>query len=387
MRAQQSIAAFVALLVLSTGAGAAAAAAPTAGGATATAAEHSLQTPVAGQSSVPVQSTAPGQARPQQTTRCDYPSLYNQTVDGVVAIRTGSGEGSGFAYRTYRDNGTSYIVTNAHVVENYSSVSVQFSAGESVTGDVVGKDVYSDLAVVRVNKTPDYVDALDVAESSTRPGTYVAAIGNPFGLEETITHGIVSGVNRSMPTNRGFTIPDVVQTDAAINPGNSGGPLVTCNGTVLGVNTAGIAAARANNIGFAISSSVIRQVVPSLISTGEYSHAYLGVRVAPLVPAVVQANDLKTTQGVYVDQVVSGGPASGALRGSTGTKTVNGTTVPVGGDVIVAANGHPITSNEDLAGFLLTQARPGDTVTLTVVRNGRRQQVKVTLGTRPQPSG
>ena len=323
---------------------------------------------------------------PQQTATCNYTALYNQTIDSVVAVRTNTGLGSGFVYRTAQENGTSYIVTNAHVVGNASSVIIQFAQEDSRQGTVVGRDQFTDLAVVRVNQTPGYAEALSVADAPPEQGRMVAAIGNPFGLEETITHGIVSGLNRSMPTQLGFSIPNVIQTDAPINPGNSGGPLVTCDGTVVGVNTAGISAQRAENIGFAVSASLINQVVPELIETGEYKHAYLGVRTAPLTPGLVAANDLNVSTGLYVHEVVEGGPASGALQATTSQTVINGTQIPVGGDVIVSIEGQPISSGEELSSYLLTETRPGDTVTLTVIRNGERQQVNVTLGERPDPA-
>jgi len=315
---------------------------------------------------------------------CNYSTLYTQTIDSVVAVRTDTGQGSGFVYQTGENDSTSYIVTNAHVVGSAESVIVAFAQEESALGTVAGRDRSTDLAVVQVNETPGYVEALPVAERSPKHGTKVAAIGHPFGLDGTITHGIVSGLNRSMPTTTGFTIPNVVQTDAPINPGNSGGPLVRCDGTVVGVNSAGIAAERADNIGFAISPGLVNQVVPALIDTGEYSHSYLGVRGGSLTPGLIAANELDVTAGFYVHNVTQGGPASDALQGTSDTVTRNGTQVPVGGDVIVRIDGRSVNSGEDLASYLLTETRPGDEVTLTIIRDGERQQVTVTLGERPE---
>jgi S1-C subfamily serine protease len=351
------------------------------------------------------QQGGPGQAG--SSGSCDYTSVYDRTIDSVVAVQANGGLGSGFVYRTDAGaaggtgtavgtgtstaagtptvTGTAYVVTNAHVVGDADSVLVQFAREESRPGTVVGRDRYTDLAVIRVDRAPGYADALAVADAPPVHGEPVAALGNPFGLEETITHGIVSGLNRSMPTQSGFAIPNVVQTDAPISPGNSGGPLVTCEGTVVGVTSAGISAQGAENIGFAISPTMVRQVVPTLIERGAYDHAYLGVSTAPLTPPLVAANDLGVTRGVYVHRVVEGGPASGALSGSTGTAVQDGTEVPVGGDVIVAIDGRPIGSGEDLSSYLVTETRPGETVTITVVRGGERADVDVTLGTRPQP--
>lgn len=321
-----------------------------------------------------------------ESATCNYSSLYTQTIDSVVAVQTDSGEGSGFVYQTSENNSASYIVTNAHVVGSAGSVIVEFTQEESQLGTVVGQDSSTDLAVIRVNETPDYVEALSVANTTPEKGSKVAAIGNPFGLEETITHGIVSGLNRSMPTTTGFTIPNVVQTDAPINPGNSGGPLVRCDGTVVGVNSAGIAAEGADNIGFAISPKLVNQVVPELIDTGEYNHSFLGVSTAPLTPGLIAANDLNVTSGLYVHNVVEGGPASDALQGTTDVVIQNRSRIPVGGDVIVSIDGQSINSGEDLSSYLLTETRPGEDVTLTIIRDGERQQVTVTLGERPETS-
>lgn len=331
--------------------------------------------------------TGPAQtAQTNESATCDYSSLYDRTVDSVVAVKTDTGQGSGFVYRTGENNSSSYIVTNAHVVGSAESVIVGFTREESALGTVVGRDRATDLAVLRANETPGYVEALPVADTPPEQGRKVAAIGDPFGLEETITHGIVSGLNRSMPTKNGFTIPNVVQTDAPINPGNSGGPLVRCDGTVVGVNSAGIAAERADNIGFAISPNLVGRVVPELIDTGEYNHSFLGISSAPLTPGLVAANDLNVTSGLYVHNAVAGGPAGDTLQGTTDTVARNGRRIPVGGDVIVSIDGQPINSGEDIASYLLTETRPGDEVTLTVIRDGNRQRVTVTLGERPESS-
>ncbi|MFB6165707.1 MAG: S1C family serine protease [Haloarculaceae archaeon] len=315
---------------------------------------------------------------------CNFRRTYDRTIDSVVAIQSSAGVGSGFVYRVSND--TSYVVTNAHVVGDSGVVGVNFAGGESVTARVVGRDVYADLSVVRVNGTPDGVSALPIARGPAEHGEYVAALGNPFGLEQTITHGIVSGTNRTLPTRLGFQIPNVVQTDAPISPGNSGGPLVTCNGTVVGVDTAGIEAQGAQNIGFAISASTVREIVPALIRSGSYRHGFLGVSLAPVTPALGDALGENVSRGAYVVSVASGSPAASTLQGASRYERVNGTRVPVGGDVIVGVNGRPVDSPEDLTTYLFTNGHPGDTVTLTVVRDGQRGQVNVTLGRRPQPS-
>lgn len=310
---------------------------------------------------------------------CNYTDVYRDAIDGVVLVQTQGGLGSGFVWQA--ENDTSYVVTNEHVVGDNATVLVRFSQGETVRGEVAGTDRLSDLAVVRVAETPDYVETLNLSERTATPGEAVAAIGSPFGLERTITQGIVSGVNRTTPTETGFPIPLSIQTDAAINPGNSGGPLVACDGTVLGVNRAG----GGNDIGFAISAELVREVAPALREDGEYAHSYLGIRTAPLDPAIVGANDLNVTSGVYVVEVVDGGPADGVLQGATDVTTVEGVRVPVGGDVIVEMGERSIETEDDLVAYLTTEADPGETIEVTVIRDGERQTVNVTVGERPEP--
>lgn len=316
---------------------------------------------------------------------CNYQQLYDGTVNSVVAVTRGQGGGTGFVVETARNGSANRIVTNAHVVGDASSVTIEFRDGDQVEGTVVGTDRLTDLAVVRVPRMPSYAESMPVATSLPDPGRKVAALGHPFGLDETITAGIISGTDRALPTSEGFTLPQVLQTDAAISPGNSGGPLVTCNGTVVGVNTAGLGAQRAENIGFAVPATVVSEVVPELVDDGDAEHAYLGVAAIDVTPAIARTNDLNTIQGAYVTAVAEGAPAGGTLQGATGAEIVSGTRVPVGGDVIVAADGRAIESVQDLKEFLLLGAEPGETVTLTVLRDGERTNVTVTLAERPDP--
>ena len=334
---------------------------------------------VGGQAS---QTPAAAQAQPVD---CDFAQLYDETIGSVVTVQvrtpTGGGIGSGFVYD---DEG--HIVTNQHVVANASQVEVQFDRGEWRTAEVVGTDAYSDLAVLEVNSTPDYADPLPVNASQPQPGQPVAALGSPLGLRGTITEGIVSGTNRSLPAGGGegpaFPIPNTIQTTAAINPGNSGGPLVGCDGAVRGVNTAG--AQGSDNTGFAVPASRIQRVVPALIENGSYANPYLGVSTLDVSPIVAAANDLNVTRGVLVVDTVPGSPAAEALQGSTGTATVDGYEIPVGGDVILSVDGQRVSSAEDL-GSILTTKRPGETLTMTVLRDGERIQVEVNIAKRPEP--
>jgi S1-C subfamily serine protease len=316
---------------------------------------------------------------------CNYQTLYDETIDSVVTVQilteSQQGLGSGFVY-----DGEGRIVTNQHVVANASMVEVQFNRGDWRTAEVIGTDAYSDLAVLEVNDTPNYAEPLELQPREPEAGQPVGALGSPLGLEATVTDGIVSGTNRSLPAGAQqgpqFTIPNTIQTTAAINPGNSGGPLVDCEGRVLGVNTATLSGSE--NTGFAVPASRLERVVPSLIENGSYAGSFLGISSFDVSPIVTEANDLDVTQGVLVQQVVPGSPADGVLRGTTGTEEVRGVEVPVGGDVILAVDGQRILTGEDLSSYL-TQTSPGETVTMTILRDGERMEVEIELGERPPP--
>ncbi|MFB6124752.1 MAG: S1C family serine protease [Halanaeroarchaeum sp.] len=305
-----------------------------------------------------------------------YAALYRQTIDSVVKITvttsTGRSQGSGFVYDS------SHIVTNHHVVGSADNATVQFADGSYRTAQVVGSDVDSDLAVLSVSAMPAGADPLPVATRQPQPGDLVVAMGTPFGLEGTITHGIVSGVNRSMTVQGGFSIPDTVQTDAPINPGNSGGPLISTDGTVVGVNRA----KEGDNVGFAISAAVVRRVVPELIHRGTYHHSFVGVRTVPVTPEVADVNGMDRANGLMVVGTFQGGPAAGVLHAANVT-TVDGVQYPVDGDVIVAIDGHEIQSSQTLSSYLLLHTHPGDTVTLTLLRKGTTRTVEITLARRP----
>jgi len=332
--------------------------------------------------------TAGNDSTTQGNIGCDYADLFDRTAESVVSVRTDTGEGSGFVYQVNASDGagnTSYVLTNAHVVAGAESVEIQFSRGGYRSGAVVGESGNADLAVVEVADTPGYVEALPVADEDPDRGEAVAALGNPLGFDQTITQGIVSGANRTMPTRYGFAIPNVIQTDAAISPGNSGGPLVSCDGEVVGVNTAGIASAGAENIGFAVSASIVTQVAPELVTDGEYNFSYLGVATTAVTPGVAEANDLDETRGVAVVSVADDGPANGTLEGANALTSVDGRTVPVGGDVIRSVDGQSVNNSEELATYIVTETRPGDEVGVTIVRDGTTQTVTVTVGQRPEP--
>jgi serine protease Do len=304
--------------------------------------------------------------------------------------------GSGWVWDTQ-----GHIVTNNHVVAGADQLNVTFANGTEVPAKVVGTDPGSDLAVIQVDPTlADLVPAEQGSMNDVKVGARAIAIGNPFGLVGTMTTGIVSAVGRSVnvdPTNSGsFSIPQVIQTDAAINPGNSGGPLLDEQGQVIGVNFQIATSNSGTNsgVGFAIPIDIVQRVVPSLIKNGGYQHAYLGIRGQTYSPAWAQALNLpKNARGAYVMDVVSGGPADTAgLRGATGGDTnvvlgVGQTGVaylPAGGDLITAVDGQPVKQFDDLLVYLESNKSPGDKIALTVLRAGGQQgNVTITLGARP----
>jgi len=310
-----------------------------------------------------------------------YKHAYNDLMDSVVSIRVvtdrgGTSQGTGFVY-----DSEGHIVTNHHVISGADTVHVLFRRGEWREAEFVGSDVYSDLAVIKVENAPQYSGSLNVADSNPEPGEVVMSLGNPFGLEESIAHGIVSGANRTMETAGGFSIPATVQTDAAINPGNSGGPLVDTEGSVVGVNRA----KRGDSIGFAISPEIVNRVVPSLIRDGDYTHSYIGVNMKKVTPTVAEAMNLERTSGVLVVDVVEDGPSDGTLQGGSRLVALPSGTTALGGDVITAIGGREVESPGDISSYLATETSPGDTVEVTVLRNDEEVTEEVELGERPDP--
>jgi S1-C subfamily serine protease len=306
--------------------------------------------------------------------------IYRDVVDSVVAVRVDSagGQAGGTAWVYDAD----HLVTNEHVVSDAESVSVWFDEGGWRPARVVGTDVYSDLAVLEVKSMSANATPLGLTEKEPPIGTEVVAVGNPFGLTGSISTGVVSGRNRALPAANGFSIPDAIQTDAPVNPGNSGGPLVDMDGTVVGVVNSG----GGDNIGFAISAAMVRRVVPALIGTGNYDHPYMGVRIREVSPRLAEANDLDRSWGLYIHEVVDGAPADGVLRGSTGSTQVGDEQVPTGGDVIVRLGETDIRTSARLSTFLALETSPGDTVAVTVRRDGERETSLLQLGSRPDPA-
>jgi len=308
--------------------------------------------------------------------------LYQQANPSVVYIVIPSvGSGSGFVY-----NAQGYIVTNYHVVEAGSNYEVVFSNGDRRSADLIGADVDSDLAVIKVDALPEGVEPLPLAEADNiQVGQFVVAIGNPFGEQGSMSLGIVSGLDRSLRSQRqtqlgsSYTLPQVIQTDAPINPGNSGGPLLNLAGKVVGVNSA-IASTTGTNsgVGFSIPVAAVRQVVPNLVENGEYVYPYLGASFASEITLDDQSTfGLTQSQGAYVLEVTQGSPA--AKAGLIAANTTTGR----GGDLIVDIDGQEIKDFSDLNSYLVFHTQAGQTIELSVLRAGELIVLPLTLGARP----
>jgi len=293
--------------------------------------------------------------------------------------------GSGFVW-----DSEGHIVTNNHVVEGADQVQVTFNDGTVAIAEVVGVDPDSDLAVLKIEPEGYTLQPVKLGNlDDVRVGMRVAAIGNPFGLQGTLTSGIVSAIGRSIPARQNFSIPSSIQTDAAINPGNSGGPLLNERGEVIGVNAQIRSEREANSgVGFAIPVSIVQRVVPALITTGTYQHSYIGVSGSNLSPLCADELDLpKALRGAYINQVFPRTPASkaGLRAGETpsGTKYITVCPTTSGGDVILAINDQAISGFDDVLVYLERYTSPGDTVTFRVLRNGEELLADVTLDARP----
>ncbi|MFN2303494.1 MAG: S1C family serine protease, partial [Anaerolineales bacterium] len=275
-----------------------------------------------------------------------------------------------------------------HVVQNADQLEVTFSDATIVRAELVGEDLNSDLAVIKVDRSPAGIIPIPLGDiQNLAVGQTVVAIGNPFGLEGTLTRGIISALGRSIPALTPFSIPQSIQTDAAINPGNSGGPLLNLQGEVVGVNaqieTGGTSQAN-SGVGFAIPVSIIKLVVPDLIAEGAHAWSWFGVRGGNLNPALAEANKLTIGRGAYISEVVEGGPADKAgLRGSEETQTFDGRIVEVGGDVIIAIDGKQVNSFDDLLIYVALEGSPGQEVVLTILRGGQEMELTLTLEERP----
>ncbi|MBX3084328.1 MAG: trypsin-like peptidase domain-containing protein [Anaerolineae bacterium] len=299
--------------------------------------------------------------------------------------------GSGFVYDTQN-----HVVTNTHVIANADQIEVTFADGTMRHATLVGSDPDSDIAVIKVDGDMSAYTPLTVADSeAVKVGDMAIAIGNPFQRSGTMTHGIVSGIHRSVSgltqsqDGGGYTIPDAIQTDAPINPGNSGGPLLNMQGQVIGVNEQIESnVQQSSGVGFAISSDVVKVAADAIIGKGTLEHSWLGIAGTSLSLDINEALSIDAnTKGVYVTAISSNSPAAkaGLLAGERRTQ-VNGAEFLAGGDVITAINGQAVNNFDTLTAFLFEHTKPGEIVTLTILRNGHQQDIKVTLQARPHTS-
>jgi S1-C subfamily serine protease len=295
----------------------------------------------------------------------------------------GLATGSGFLIDT-----EGHVVTNNHVVEGSDRVEVKLGASdETYDAEVVGTDPATDVALLKVDAPADQLHPLSLGDSSQiEVGDQVVAIGNPFGLDRTVTAGIVSALQRQIQAPNGFSISHVIQTDAAINPGNSGGPLIDSSGRVIGINSQIQTGGGGNGnvgIGFAIPINTAREVVRQIEEHGEVKHAYLGISGGSITPDLAKALKLSVEEGVLVNEVVEGGPADQAgLKGGDTSATIEGASFRLGGDIVTEVNGKKVTGMEDVINQV-NGAAPGDKMELTVDRDGKTKTITVTLGVRP----
>jgi len=320
--------------------------------------------------------------------------LFKKSEEGVVKIkvvRIGSqgtvqgdigGMGSGFVY----DN-LGHIITNAHVVDGADKATVTFLDGSQYNAEIIGKDKFTDIAVIKVSEKPRLLHPLEIGDSSLlQVGEQVAAIGNPFGLSGSMTSGIVSQIGRLLPSqNSGFSIPDVIQTDAAINPGNSGGPLLNMRGQVIGINTAiQSITGEFSGIGFAVPSNTISKIVPTLIKEGKYPHPWIGIVGQDIDPVLAKVLDLKQAKGFLVMTVVDGSPADKAgLKGMSQTKVIDGKEYPVDGDIIISVDGKEVRKISDILIHLQREKSVGDEMVLGILRDGDFMDLTLKLVERP----
>lgn len=309
-------------------------------------------------------------------------NLYERVNPGVVNIVINSGQGSGFVYDT-----EGHIVTNNHVIAGAARITVNFADGTEAPATLVGTDPDSDLAVIKVDLPASKLTPIPVGTSDDlRVGQFVVAIGNPFGLQGSMTIGIVSGLGRLLNEGQGFSISDIIQTDAAINPGNSGGPLLNLDGEVIGINTAIESPVRASSgIGYAVPADTVVSTVAQLLDNGEVRHPWLGISGVELNATLAQAMNLSEDQrGILVDQVIAGGPSAGAgLRGSNRQTSIGGQVVRVGGDVITGIDDEVVQDFDDLLTYVVQETEVGQTVTLHILREGQPTSVEVVLEARP----
>jgi S1-C subfamily serine protease len=316
--------------------------------------------------------------------------LFEKSEEGVVRIdvdknnsfRDASSLGSGFVF-----DYLGHIITNAHVIEGASSVTITFLDGSQYNAQIIGVDKFTDIAVIRVDEKPQYLHPLQIGDSSSlKVGEQVAAIGNPFGLSGSMTSGIVSQIGRLLPSHdTGFSIPNVIQTDAAINPGNSGGPLLNMKGEVMGINTAILSGTgQTAGIGFAVPSNTVSKVIPVLIEEGKYSHPWIGISGKDIDPELADVRNLDQSKGFLIVSIVPDSPAEMAgLKGVSEIKMIADKEYPIDGDIIVSVDGKEVRKISDILIHLQEEKSIGDEMILGIIRDGGTMDIVLTLVERP----
>ena len=335
--------------------------------------------------------TTVGEQTPILTSKdLSLTEIFERSEAGVVRVNVIKSEqieglngvGSGFVF-----DQSGHVITNHHVIDNSEKIVVTFLDGSSYNANIVGSDPFTDIAVIKVDADPSLLHPLPVGDSSNlKVGMQVVAIGNPFGLSGSMTAGIVSQLGRLLPSqDTGFSIPDVIQTDAAINPGNSGGPLLNIKGEVVGINTAiQSAIGEFTGIGFAIPSKTVSKIAPQLIEEGEYHHPWVGISGRDIDPDLAKILNLKDAKGFLIVTVVEASPADKAgLIGSSKTKEIDGVTYQVGGDIILSVDGKPVRKIDDILIHLQREKSVGDEMVLEILRDGRNTNFVILLEERP----
>jgi len=330
-----------------------------------------------------------GEITPLYSSSLSLIEIFEKSESGVVRVNVKrsevvegeSGLGSGFVF-----DKKGHIATNAHVVDDAEKIVVTFLDGRSYNAEIIGTDEYTDLAVIKVNADLILLHPLALGDSSNlKVGEAIAAIGNPFGLSGSMTSGIVSQLGRLLPSGSGYSIPDVIQTDAAINPGNSGGPLLNMRGEVVGMNTAiQSTTGEFTGVGFAIPSKTIVKIIPTLIEKGEYKHPWIGISGRDIDPDLAKVLGLKDAVGFLIVTVVENSPASKAgLIGSEKTIQSQGISYPIGGDIILSVDEIEVRKIADILVYLQRAKSVGDEMVLEILRDNRTTNITIVLQERP----
>jgi S1-C subfamily serine protease len=330
-----------------------------------------------------------GETTPSYSKNLSLIEIFEKSEPGVVRVnvqRTDqsngtSGIGSGFVF-----DKKGHIITNAHVVKDAKKVIVTFLDGRSYNAEVIGFDEFTDIGVIKVNADLSLLHPLSLGDSANlKVGEPIAAIGNPFGLSGSMTSGIISQLGRLLPSGGGYSIPDVIQTDAAINPGNSGGPLLNMRGEIVGINTAiQSTTGEFTGVGFAVPSQTIAKIVPNLIEDGKYHHPWIGISGRDIDPDLAKVLNLKDAVGFLVITVVENSPAAKAgMHGSDETINVDGVNYPIGGDIILSVDGKQVRKIDDILIHLQRAKSVGDEMILEILRDGRTTNITIDLEERP----